>query len=128
MKSRLLAFMAAATLTVSSIAGVDYQVVPLPQSIKMDKSGKQLLWKTTDQPKTVIDLKNDNPEAYRIVVDTKGVTIHGASDAGVFYGQQTFLKSIALEQGTEISLPCAVIEGAPRFQYRGAHLDVARPL
>ena len=126
MKSRILALLAAATLTVSSIAKVDYQVVPLPQSIKMEKSGKHLLWKTDRRPKTVIDLKSDNPEAYRIVVDTKGVTIHGASDAGVFHGQQTFLKSIALEEGTEISLPCAIIEGAPRFQYRGAHLDVAR--
>ena len=38
MKSRILALMVAATLTVSSIAQVDYQVVPLPQSIKMDKS------------------------------------------------------------------------------------------
>ena len=62
MKSRILALLAAATLTVSSIAKVDYQVVPLPQSIKMEKSGKHLLWKTDRQPKTVIDLKSDNPE------------------------------------------------------------------
>ncbi len=126
MKHTILTLLAAATITINSHAKVDYRVIPMPQSIQIDKSGKHILWTAGNQPKTLTDLRSDNPEAYRIVVDSKGVTIHGATDAGVFYGLQTFLKSIALEEGPQISLPHAVISGAPRFPYRGAHLDVAR--
>lgn len=107
-------------------AKVDYRVIPLPQSISIDAKGRTIQWKADATPKTVVDLKADNSESYRIVVDKNGVTIHGASDAGVFYGLQTFQKAIALEQGETITLPMAVIQGAPRFKYRGVHLDCAR--
>ena len=109
-----------------AFAKVDYRVIPLPQSIKMDAKARTIEWKADATPKTVVDLKGENAEAYRIVVDQKGVTVHGASEAGVFYGLQTFQKSIALEEGETVTLPMAVVEGAPRFKYRGVHLDCAR--
>ena len=69
--------------------------------------------------------KMTEAEGYRISVTQKKVTIEGLSPQGVFYGIQTLRKSLAGLQG-EAVLPAAIIEDAPRFGYRGMHLDVAR--
>ena len=69
--------------------------------------------------------KMTEPEGYRISVNRKRVTIEGLTPQGVFYGIQTLRKSVSGLKGEAI-LPAAVIEDAPRFGYRGMHLDVAR--
>ena len=61
-------------------------------------------------------------EGYVLTVTAKGITIEGGSPAGVFYGIQTLHK--ATNEGT--TLPAAVITDAPRFGYRGMHLDCSR--
>ena len=61
-------------------------------------------------------------EGYILTVDKKGITIAGGSAAGVFYGIQTLRKS--LESAT--MLPAAVVTDAPRFKWRGMHLDCSR--
>ena len=73
-----------------------------------------------------LGLQSENPDAYQITVDKRGVLIQGASESGVFYGIQTLRKSIAAEQGDSIELPWATIAAQPRFQYRGAMLDCSR--
>ena len=72
------------------------------------------------------DLVSDNSEAYELDVTADGVSINGASPAGVFYGIQTLRKSIPVEDVAKIELPAVKISDAPRFGYRGAHFDVAR--
>ena len=69
--------------------------------------------------------KMTEAEGYRIVVNRKMVTIEGKTPQGVFYGVQTLRKSLAGLKG-EAVLPAAIVEDAPRFAYRGMHLDVAR--
>lgn len=67
------------------------------------------------------------PEAYEIVVDKRGVTVTGATAAGVFYGVQTIRKSLPVLQSAEsVELPAAKVEASPRFAYRGMMLDCAR--
>ena len=70
------------------------------------------------------------PEGYRMTVDKRGVTIEGMTPQGVFYGIQTLRKSLVFpDKGQEtvaVVLPAAEITDAPRFSYRGMHLDVAR--
>ena len=68
----------------------------------------------------------DNAEGYRLAVNAEGVTITGASPAGVFYGIQTLRKALPVAQGGSIKLPAVDICDYPRFGYRGAHLDVSR--
>ena len=46
-----------------------------------------------------LGLQSENPDAYQITIDKKGITIQGASESGVFYGIQTLRKSVALEEG-----------------------------
>lgn len=60
-------------------------------------------------------------EGYRLSVTRKGVKIAAQSPAGAFYGLQTLAQ---LARSGE--LPLLDIEDAPRFPYRGLHLDVSR--
>ena len=66
-------------------------------------------------------------EGYRITINKRSVLIEGSTQNGVFYGIQTFRKSLPLLQDAEmVELPAVVINDAPRFPYRGMHLDTSR--
>ena len=65
--------------------------------------------------------KVTSPEGYVLTINQKGITIEGGSPAGVFYGIQTLRKSIVCSQ-----IPAAVVTDAPRFVWRGMHLDCSR--
>ncbi len=68
-----------------------------------------------------------SPEAYELkVAPDHGVTITGASPAGVYYGLQTLRQLIAPGQTGPATLSAVEIRDAPRFAYRGLMLDVAR--
>lgn len=73
---------------------------------------------------TVIDTTLvHNPEGYRLTVrDRRGVEIVGGGEAGVFYGLQT----LAQLRDSAGHVPEVSIEDAPRFAWRGMHLDVSR--
>lgn len=75
-----------------------------------------------------IDKTIANAEGYKLDADAKQIRIAGASAAGVFYGIQTLRKSLPLVNGkaSQVSIPAVHIADAPRFAYRGTHLDVSR--
>ena len=78
-----------------------------------------------------ISLKLDkgiaHAEGYRLHVNSKGIEIAGASEAGVFYGIQTLRKSIPADaEGSRVMLPAVTVNDYPRFAYRGMMLDVGR--
>ncbi len=134
----------------------DYNVVPLPQSViindtngrnftltsnvkinapaELKKEAKfisqylKVLPEGRSSGKIILrtDLATDNPEAYTIDISSKSITINGATPAGVFYGIQTLRKSLPVDLTVPVEMPCAKISDAPRFAYRGAHLDVVR--
>ena len=145
-------------LSVSAGNPTNYEVVPLPQSIVMQKGEpfvlnsqvqilaaeglqreaqflQQYIKEVSDidlaiadkrQKKTTyivlsVSPKVTNPEGYVLTVSAKGITIEGGSSAGVFYGIQTLRKSIVCSQ-----IPAAVVTDAPRFVWRGMHLDCSR--
>ena len=137
----------------------NYEVVPLPQSITMQKGEPFVLDETVEILSTP-DLQSEaeflqqylkevtamnlqlaqkrtkkvryielaihpdvkETEGYVLTVSRKGITIQGGSAAGVFYGVQTLRK--AVNEGT--LLPATVITDAPRFSWRGMHLDCSR--
>lgn len=68
----------------------------------------------------------DAPEGYQLKVNSDGVVITGASEAGVFYGIQTLRKSIPMVENSTPILSAVEINDAPRFGYRGVHFDVSR--
>ena len=63
------------------------------------------------------------PGGYRLTITPRGAFIEGDDPAGVYYGVQT-LFSLAPVGGGRI--PAMRIEDAPRFPYRGMHVDLAR--
>ncbi|MFF4410668.1 beta-N-acetylhexosaminidase [Streptomyces sp. NPDC001404] len=73
-------------------------------------------------------------EAYRLVVGDDTVDMTGGSPAGVFWAAQTFRQLLGpdafrrapLHADRQWTVPCTVIEDAPRFAWRGVLLDVAR--
>ena len=73
-----------------------------------------------------------NAEGYKLVVTPAGIEITAKTGAGAFYGMQTVLQLLPAEVEsktvvkTDWTLPCVTIEDAPRFAYRGVHLDPCR--
>lgn len=104
-----------------------------------ERTGMQLKVVTKAPARNYIALRQSgqgNAEGYTLEVTESGVTICGGSTAGTFYGIQTLRKAMphkvrvrgaekpsAME---EVTIPAVSITDAPRFQYRGTHLDVSR--
>ena len=72
-------------------------------------------------------------EGYRLRVSSKGVTIKAKTGKGAFYGMQSFMQLLPaqIESPTKVSgvkwvAQCCDIEDAPRFGYRGFHVDPCR--
>lgn len=120
-----------ATLCHANITA-DYHVIPMPQSIVMQKGEPFVLTGSVDALKgtkalqTAVDAKIGNPEGYRLTVTKRGIKIVGGSEAGVFYALQTLRKSLPVDCIENVELPAVVITDQPRFAYRGMHLDCAR--
>ncbi|MFW5725405.1 MAG: beta-N-acetylhexosaminidase, partial [Bacteroidota bacterium] len=70
-------------------------------------------------------------EVYTLEVTGQGfISITGSDPAGVFYGVQSLVSLLAnqpaQEAGAQFCIPVIRIEDAPRFSWRGLHVDVAR--
>ena len=72
-------------------------------------------------------------EGYKFIVKANSIAIEAATPNGFFYALQTIrqLLPVAFEDARPqpeltLKLPCVSIEDAPRFPYRGMHLDVCR--
>jgi hexosaminidase len=71
----------------------------------------------------------DSPEAYALTVDpVAGITLTGNTAAGVARGLQSLrdLLPVTPRPDKEIVLPALTLVDAPRFEYRGVQMDVAR--
>ncbi len=69
-------------------------------------------------------------DGYTLTITPNTITIRGGKGAGVWYGLQSLLQLAGAASHTDkqrsIEVPCAVIQDAPRFSWRGMHLDVGR--
>ena len=77
-----------------------------------------------------VNVNGISREAYRLSIDSTGVTITGSDAAGVFYGIQSLLALVPTEAylrpTANVALNYVQIDDAPRFEFRGMHLDVSR--
>ncbi len=72
----------------------------------------------------MITVSPDLPaEGYKLCVAPTKVTLHGADRAGVFNAGITLINLMTTYDG---QIPCGTITDAPRFGWRGQHLDCAR--
>ena len=80
--------------------------------------------------------ENPDPGAYELTVSKNRIDVMGVDEAGIFYGIQTLRQLLPPEiehadpslvpNNQEWEIPAVKISDAPRFQYRGMHLDVGR--
>ncbi|HDQ71306.1 MAG TPA: beta-N-acetylglucosaminidase [Chloroflexi bacterium] len=77
--------------------------------------------------------KRPAPESYALSVTDAGITIEAPRPAGLFYGVQTLrqflppaIESQTSPSGVAWTIPHVSIEDAPRYSWRGMHLDVSR--
>ncbi len=97
------------------------------------------------KPKIVFTLKNTknaivlrllpgaskSKEGYQLKVEKGNISILAPKSAGIFYGIQSLLQLFppsfyASAHEKELKVPHLFIQDAPRFSYRGMHLDVSR--
>lgn len=77
-------------------------------------------------------LDNEIPGAYNMTVDANGIYIAGDNEEGVFAGMQTLIQLLPVPDArlkmrpVKLDIPYVSVEDAPRFAYRGMHLDVCR--
>jgi hexosaminidase len=76
--------------------------------------------------------KSISEEGYKLEAANDLLTISASSTMGLFYGVQTLMQLLPpqiyspTKINFDLTLPAVVINDAPRFKYRGAHLDVGR--
>ncbi len=73
------------------------------------------------------------PEAYKLEVNTRGIEVRASALGGFIYAIQSLKQLLPVEiYGTQKAadarweVPAVKIDDAPRFGYRGMHLDVSR--
>ncbi|MCE5175570.1 MAG: beta-N-acetylhexosaminidase [Bacteroidales bacterium] len=94
------------------------------------------VYKFTDAKSTILfQLEKKltiNPGAYTVNIKKRKIIISSSTSQGLFYGFQTLRQLLpatvegkgSMALGCEI--PCVTIKDAPRYGYRGLHLDVSR--
>jgi hexosaminidase len=72
------------------------------------------------------------PEGYLLDVSPGLVRIRAGDTAGLFYGAESFRQLLpptvfaSAPAASALTAPCVHVEDAPRFRWRGVHLDVGR--
>lgn len=97
-------------------------VIPVPSDVIITDG----TYSFESEPKVSVTFvkKGIAPEGYELTVTTKGVKIKAATEAGAFYARQTLDQMT--RDGSVKQIKCCTIKDAPRFPYRGLHVDVSR--
>ncbi len=83
------------------------------------KNNNQIIFKRNSS------IKND--EGYELKISEDQIFIEAKNSKGAFYAVQSLLQLLPIKSDSkEITIQCLEIKDAPRFSYRGMHLDVAR--
>lgn len=108
------------------IAGILNDLLQRNYGFKLDTTKKP-------QKNNAIVLINASPTTgvapaqgnYSLTVENDFVRISG-SEQGMFYGLQSLMQLLPADFAREVSIPAVAVSDAPRFQYRGMHLDISR--
>lgn len=65
-------------------------------------------------------------EEYQLNINPQGILLKAATQNGLFYGFITLKQLLPINKSENLVLPTLKIVDAPRFAWRGLHLDVSR--
>ena len=118
----ILSFIIALACALTVFAQGPENVLPVPSDIVMAEG----TYSYEGEPQVTISYVIDGvaPEGYELEVTANGVMIKASTESGAFYALQT-LKQMTCE-GSQKQIQCCKITDAPRFPYRGLHVDVSR--
>ena len=109
-------------LLLTLLAAAMINVIPEPASVEvgegffdMNRYGKKVEFKL--DPASGIA-----PEGYTLTVSRRRIKAVASDEAGLFYARQT-LDQLTSPDG---KVPCVTIKDAPRFSWRGFHIDPCR--
>ncbi len=92
----------------------------------------KVTYKIKEETNTITFLKatekacENNKEEYQLNVSANSIKIFATSNAGIFYGIQTLIQLLPIEKNNPLTIACLQINDAPRYQWRGMHLDCSR--
>ena len=106
----------------NTVSGFQTAVQPLNETETLSK--QSIVFKTNEKIA---------PEGYELNIQPDEIMIQASDRSGVFYALQTLKQLLPVAiygnepvADTQWTLPCVEIKDAPRFGYRGLHIDVAR--
>lgn len=122
MRKHLLIFVLVVSAAYAAFAQSPEVVIPKPASVCLTDG----VYTYVDAPEVKVTYLNGKfaPEAYELSVSKRGVRIKVSSASGEFYARQTLDQMTG--GGKHKQLQCCEISDAPRFPYRGVHVDVSR--
>ncbi len=119
------AAMTTVVLSCSSLALADApQLIPAPRKLVVGEGSFSFRGDVAAQVKFETDAAIPN-EGYRLSVAKDGIKVASSGEAGRFYAIET-LKQLSSQDGKGVKVPCVEIEDAPRYSWRGFHLDECR--
>lgn len=74
----------------------------------------------------VPDTTEFDREAYQLLISNNRISITAADAQGLFYGIQTLLQMLPIQKSNAYKLTSLNIADAPKYSWRGMHLDVCR--
>lgn len=102
-------------------------LIPVPAAIE---------WHEGEPGLSVIDgrtpeLRSDSDETlpeegYTLTISSRGAFLESSTRRGAAHGRQTWRQLVAQAQREGLPVPAVTIRDAPRFPWRGGHLDVCR--
>ena len=118
----ILSFFISLVFAATALAQGPENVIPVPSEIIITEG----TYVFEDEPKVSVTFvkKGIAFEGYELTVTPKGVKIKAATEAGAFYARQTLDQMT--RDGSVKEIQCCKITDAPRFPYRGLHVDVSR--
>jgi len=108
--------------TIQSYSGMDLKIVPVDGVDRIDH----------DIILRLVPGISKSDEGYQLKVNSHTVSILANTPKGIFYGIQSLLQVFPTafyekkQQEDEINIRKCYVKDAPRFGYRGMHLDVSR--